>query len=363
VSFRDDLMKEPWRFDFFTVMRRFERHHEDRPRIGRAAARRDEYVVLGEDPYLEFAASNLSKVDLDAQGRVRVLSRFLGLLGPQGALPLSTTEETFHWHLERDDAFARFLDILNHRFLQLFYRAWADARPIVQHDRPDDDRFLTYLGSQIGIGSDPYRNLDSVPDLTKQAYAGLVAPKAKSASRLRALIEGLFRIEADVDEFVGSRLTFEREDRTLLGKRHCRLGEDALVGGSVYSVEDKIRVRLFAADLDQYRRFLPTGDLAEPLHDAVFMMIGEELDWDVELALPAGQAKPVRLGGFGQLGWTTWVAPKWTEDDTTMRRDARFHPAERMKQKRRTETVRHQRGEQQTWPTSASKPSLASSIV
>ena len=38
--------------------------------------------------------------------------------------------------LMRDDAFPRFLDILNHRFLQLFFRAWADARPVAQHDRP-----------------------------------------------------------------------------------------------------------------------------------------------------------------------------------------------------------------------------------
>ena len=60
---------------------------------------------------------------------LRVLVKFLGLLGPQGALPLATTEEAHHWLLTRDDAFPRFLDILNHRFLQLFFRAWADSRP------------------------------------------------------------------------------------------------------------------------------------------------------------------------------------------------------------------------------------------
>ena len=53
----------------------------------------------------------------------------------------------------RDDAFPRFLDLFNHRFLQLFFRAWADSRPIAQHDRPRDDRFIAYIGSMIGVGS------------------------------------------------------------------------------------------------------------------------------------------------------------------------------------------------------------------
>ncbi len=30
-------------------------------------------------------------------GRLRVLVKFLGLLGPQGALPLATTEEAYSW--------------------------------------------------------------------------------------------------------------------------------------------------------------------------------------------------------------------------------------------------------------------------
>jgi type VI secretion system protein ImpH len=51
------------------------------------------------------------------------------------------------------------------------------------------------------------------------------------------------------------------------------------------------------------------------------------------LAIPAGDAEPIRVGRFGQLGWTTWMAPNWTSTEA-YRRDARFHPAERMRHKR-----------------------------
>jgi type VI secretion system protein ImpH len=333
-SFAARLQDEPWRFDFYATLRRIERSFPESARIGDAAARRDEYLALGEQAYMDFPASTIAEADHDAQGRLRLFVKFLGLLGPQGALPLATTEETFHWQLARDDAFPRFLDILNHRFLQLFYRAWADSRPIAQHDRPDLDRFAAYIGSAIGLGSKPYQGLDAVPDPEKLAHAGLIGAQAKSASRLRSFLSGLFDAEVDVEQFIGMRLVFDPADRTTLGRGHCTLGGDALVGASVYSVEDKFRLRIVARDMEQFCRFLPNGDLCEPLADAVFYYLGEQFEWDVELALPVGEVKPVRLGGFGNLGWTSWMAPNWGESAGALRRDARFHPADRMRQKR-----------------------------
>jgi type VI secretion system protein ImpH len=358
LTFASDLEKEPWRFDFYATLRRIERTFSDRPRIGDSAARREDYVALGEDPYLDFPASTLNKVDRDAQGRIRVLVKFLGLLGPQGALPLATTEESFAWLLARDDAFPRFLDLLNHRFLQLFFRAWADARPIAQHERPDADRFETYLGSTIGIGSALYRNLDFVADLEKLEFAGLLGAKAKSASRLKSFLSGLFGVNCEIDQFVGSRLVFEKSERSFLGRSFSGLGVDMLLGGTVFSLEDKVRVRIFAKDLPQYCRFLPSGDFSQPLADAVFFYIGEELDWDVELAIPVAAVEALRLGRFGQLGWTSWVAPRRIADDPGLRRDARFHPGQRGQRKGRAKHSEAKGGP--PWPTSVSRSSRAS---
>jgi type VI secretion system protein ImpH len=335
VSYASDLEQEPWRFDFFTVMRRIERSFPDRARIGDSSSRRDEYATLAQDPYLDFPASNLAKVDRDAVGRLRLFVKFLGLLGPQGALPLATTQETYQWWLVRDDAFPRFLDIFNHRYIQLFFRAWADARPIAQHDRPKLDRFQAYVGSMAGMGSELYRGLDSVPDAGKLAFAGLLAPQAKSASRLKSFISGLFGVEADVDEFVGSWLAFDEGERTVLGKKGSTLGVDTLIGGSVFSVQDKIRVRIHVKTLKEYASFLPGGRRCEQLADAVFFYLGDQFDWDVELALPAGEAEAMKLGKAGRLGWTGWMSPNWAATDQRERADARFHPANRRKINRR----------------------------
>ncbi len=357
----DELTQEPWRFDFFDTMRRLERQFGRAieadpgaprdtsarpvlPRIGDAATRRDEYALLGQDPFFAFPASNLSLFAALSDRRYRIFVKFLGLLGPQGALPLATTEEAWRWNIAEDDAFPRFLDILNHRFLQLFFRAWADSRPAVQHDRPDADRFVAYVGSAIGIGSPIFAALDLVPDAGKLAYAGVLGAKAKSTTRLASVIRGMFGIEAAIEEFVGCRLELSVEDRTLLGGSLSTLGVDTMIGDSYYSVQDKIRVRLFVSDMEEYKRFLPEGSHSQALVDLLYFSLGDEIDWDVELCIPARQAPGAGLGarevGSGasawpfsaQLGWTSWLAPRSDADE--LRADARFHAAERARAKR-----------------------------
>jgi type VI secretion system protein ImpH len=330
VKLIEQMKAEPWRFDFYHTLRQIERANAGKPRIGDSATRRDQYIGLGQNPYLEFPASNLAAV-AERDGRLEIIVKFLGLLGPQGALPLPTTDESLGWLLMRDDAFPRFLDLFNDRFLQLFFRAWSNSRPIGQHDRPSQDRFIAYIGSMVGLGSKPYSNLDTVADIAKLEYAGLLAPKAKCASRLGRYLRGMFGVEVEIDEFVGSWLAFDPEDRSAIGRKHAALGKDLLLGSSVFSVEDKIRIRLYVKNFAQYEQFLPAkgSNLSRPLADAVFFYIGNELDWEVELAIPAGEVAPVKLGLGGRLGWTSWVSPNWASTDE-YRCDARFHLTERM---------------------------------
>ena len=324
MSFLDRLAAEPWRFDWLAVMRRLEREHPDKPRLGGSAARAQDFVCLSQNPYLEFPDSTIEAAERDEKGRLRVVSRFLGMFGPQGALPLTTTEEAYSWLRGRDDAFARFADIFQGRFLALFFRAWADARPIAQHDRPDEDRFRDYVGSVIGLGAAWFRQRDSVADFVKLEYAGLLAPRVKSVSRLRFFLTGLVGGRVEVDEFVGVWLTLDPSERSRLGVARSGLGTDSMLGASAFSVSDKFRIRVYARDFAHYQEFLPGAPLAEQIADAVFAYAGDEYDWDLELAIPAGEVKAARLGAGARLGWTGWMAPNWSKSDQAWRADARF---------------------------------------
>lgn len=320
------IVREPWRYDVFNVLRSIERATRGGPRIGDTARRTQDAVTLGQDPFLAFPDSNVSRARLDERGRLAIYVRFLGMLGPQGALPLALTEEVYQWHQEHDEAFPRFLDVLSQRFLQLFFRAWGDARPIVQHDRPDADRFHDYLASLVGIGTPAFRGIDSVPDIGKLAYAGLLSPRVTSASRLAAFIGDYFGVTVEIAEFMPLSLPLDPAEQTQLGAKNSALGRDVLIGASVLSFQDKFRIRIVTASLAQYETFLPGGDLAQKLADAVRFSLGDELDWDVELALPTEQAPPARLGRSGRLGWTGWMSPDRAPSREPYRRDARFRP-------------------------------------
>lgn len=328
-----DILAEPWRHDLFAVLRDQERRSAGKPRIGRSATRADEFVILSQDPFLEFAPSTIAAAAADPKGRLRLTLRFLGLFGPQGALPLTTTEEAYGWLLARDEAFARFLDVVQSRFLQLFYRAWADPRPVAQNDRPADDRFVAYIGATLGIGTPPFQGTDSLSRFARLEFAGLLGPEVRSATRLEQLIAGLFDVRVEVEQFRGIWLLFDEADRSRVGQRHATLGRDTMVGASAFTL-DKIRIRIFVRDLEQYRRFLPGGAVARQVADAVFLFSGDEVDWDVELAIPGDKVQPVTLGGGARLGWTGWMAPKL--DPEEVRTDTRFHLAERLAEDRRS---------------------------
>jgi type VI secretion system protein ImpH len=326
IGWRQLLAAEPWAHDFFWALNRHEALARDRPRLGDSATRREEYLDLGQVPFLDFPASNVASYDPKTErDKARLRVKFLGLLGPMGPLPAATTEEALRWFARRDDAFVRFLDIFNNRFLQLFFRAHSDSRPASQRLRPKDDRFRDYVGAGLGIGGPIWRDLDTLPDLQKVAFAGLLGTRGPSASRIESFVTGIFGIKAEVDQFVGSYLSLAPDEQTRLGTAHAALGDGALAGRRVLTVETRFRLRLFPATLETYERFLPIGAWSRRLVDAIANAVGFEYEWDVELVLPDDQPRPAQLGTYGRLGWTSWMRKQGSYREGTFVR-TRFSP-------------------------------------
>jgi type VI secretion system protein ImpH len=188
------LERAPYRFDFFDVLRRFECAHPEASRLGRAPRPCDEPIRLGQEASLGFPSSPMASFVPSAAGKPPRLSvHFLGLLGPNGPLPLHLTEYARdRMRNAGDRALVRFLDVFHHRILTLFYRVWADAQPTVSLDRPKEDRFGTYLGSLIGLGMPSLRNRDEFPDQAKLYFAGRFAAQTRNCEGLTAIVGAFF---------------------------------------------------------------------------------------------------------------------------------------------------------------------------
>ncbi|RJE81920.1 type VI secretion system baseplate subunit TssG, partial [Paracoccus onubensis] len=203
--------------NILALLRRLEREAPDRPRVGRSSRLRDDFVEIGQDPQLAFPAREVELAEPQHGNRTRLRAQFMGFFGPNGALPLSLTEEVLRWQEEGEDGFVQFVDILAARFYQLFFRAWSDAHAISQHDRPDEDRFGNYIAAVAGIGSPAFRQHDSFPDIARLPLVSLFGGRVRSAVRLRQMVESYFGLTADVDEHMPTWLEFEADERRGLG--------------------------------------------------------------------------------------------------------------------------------------------------
>jgi type VI secretion system protein ImpH len=328
LNFLADLEREPYRYDFYQTLRRLECMYPDKPRWGSALRPVDEPVRLGQDPDLAFAPSPLASFEFGRDGAPpRLQVRLFGLLGPNGPLPIHITEYARHrLRHSNDPTLSRFLDLFHHRFLALFYRAWAQAQPHVSRDRPSQDRYAAYIGAFVGTSPGPLRDRDSVPDLARLFHAGTLVRQVRSAEGLAAILRQYFRVPVRVEQFVGHWLVLAPRERTYLRRHGSTLGGGALLGARVWDHQSRFRLHFGPLTLAQYKAFLPfaptntggaprAGALLRKLVEWVRFYLCFELDWDVRLRLARAEVPALTLGGGGQLGWTTWLGIRRTASD------------------------------------------------
>ena len=313
------LADEPWRHDFYQALRNLETHYADKPRLGTARKPADEMLRLGQTPDLSFPPATLSAVHFDEQtGQARLEVRFFGLFGPHGPLPTHLTE----FALERlkhhsDPTFARFADMFHHRLLLLFYRAWAQAQPTVNLDRPHDDHFADQVGSLIGLGTPNHRDRDAAPDYAKLYFSGFLSHQARNADGLRAMLSAYLRSPVRIEPFTGQWLTLQPAERSRLGRPGAdsrmptsQLGAGAVLGSRVFDRQHNFRIEIGLLTLAEFEALLPGGSALPAVQALVRHYVGIELSWDLHLRLDPAERPACRPGHFGRLGWTTWIGQR-----------------------------------------------------
>ncbi len=311
------LQEKPYEFGFYQALRLIECHYKDRPRLGKSKRPVDDPIRLSQVPSLTFESSSLAEFDPGKDGKPhRLKVRMLGLLGPNGPLPLFLTE--FVQERQRkfnDQTFAKFLDIFHHRMLSLFYRAWANNEPTISFDRPESDRFSDYVGSLIGLGIPALRKRDNIPDNAKFYYSGRLSCQVKCAGGLQAMLADYFSLSVEIQEFVGEWLELPQKHVCQLGVANSTLCESLILGSRIWGSQHKFRIKLGPLNAEAYERFLPIGDKFRGLVTLVRNYVGDELAWDVNLILKWEDIPELCLDGKCRLGWTTYLGKRSDRKD------------------------------------------------
>jgi len=311
VEFLAGVSEKPYRYGFYQTVRRINCFYKNKPITGHSFKPSDDPFRLSQEPYTYFAPSTIEGLNYDKNSSYpRLSQRFLGLFGPNGPLPLHLTEYAMdrsrHHH---DHSLARFADMFHHRAVSLFYAAWAQSQPVVQYDRPDEDRFSMYVGSLIGLGLPSLTDIDAMHHVSKLGFAGHLGSLPRHVGGLVSMIKGYFNVPAQIKEFIAHWMIIPERDLFQLGSGNMNghLGMDTIIGERVWQRQDKFRVRLGPLTLERYEAFLPSGKSFKALVSAVRNYVGMELLWEVNLVLKKEEKPATCLGKSGALGWTSWL--------------------------------------------------------
>ena len=312
------LVANPTAFDFFRAVRLLEAKHVDRPRIGTSIDPREDPVRFGQRPSLAFARSTIEAFTDGGAQPHDLFVNFLGLFGPNAPLPLHITDYARDREANaKDETITAFLNIFHHRLLSLFYRAWAVNQKNVDLDRPERANFPRFVGSFFGLGMSELRHRDAISDWAKLYYSGWLSGQTRNAEGLETILRDYFQMPVRIVSFLGHWLKLPEHSV-------CRLGEapetgtlerSAVIGSRVWDCQLKFRVRIGPVDLAQLQRLLPGTETYVRMQCWVRGYSGDEFLWDMQIVLKKEEVPAVQLGMAGQLGWTSWIKSKPSEQD------------------------------------------------
>ena len=313
-----DAPVRPWRHGFLPLMRRLAAADPLQPLIGTSQRPQQENFRLGQQASLAFAPRELAKVeikaDIDQEPRVHLKLFGLGMLGPQGALPIHFTE-LVRERIEgrRDTTLADFIDLFHHRVFTHIYRAWAQSQSAAGLDRPGEELFSAYVARLAGDEPSEVQGSPLAPHARWASSAHRVRA-ARNPDGLVSTLSRFFGVTVALREYVLQWMPIAPQDQCVLGqpRRSSVLGEGAVAGEVVPDRQNRFRLVIGPLDLERYLRLTPqgasSGEDLPALIEIVRSFIGFEYLWEVELLIDSIAAPRCRLGDTTQLGWSTWMA-------------------------------------------------------
>jgi type VI secretion system protein ImpH len=314
-SVEELLFQRPYEFDFFQAVRLLGLIHPGRQMLSRLDEGPSESIRFRALASLNFPPSSV--YSLRHSDPIEMTVAFMGLTGPQGVLPEHYTELLIARLFEKDNAPAAFLDLFNHRFVALFYQAWAKHNVAASYEREQASRskghgLTQYLLDLIGMGTRGLLGRLLVSDQALLLYGGVIAQRPHSASALRGMLEDYFQLQVEILQFVGRWIPLAETDLSYLSPEglHNQLGFGAIAGDQVWNQQAGFCVQLGPIDYQRFVHFLPVGEAFAKLVNLVRYFVGQSFDFDVQLILQAAEVPWCRLSDDAsspRLGWSTWL--------------------------------------------------------
>jgi type VI secretion system protein ImpH len=324
---------DPVEVGFFELLRRLER---DGLRFGRSGGVDREPARLGQRARLAMATRDVAGFTPPGDKTpARVEVEVLGLFGPEGAMPLHMTRwimtrQSERWFAEgqggsgvtADTTFLDFCNMLQHRQLAFYWRAWGDLHPEVGVEHASGGRVMAMLETLAGVGLPGLREgnrASADPDLALRQATSL-GHQVNGVERLTGYLSDLLQVPVRLVEFIGHWMEIPQGLQTRLGQAYCGLGKGAMVGARVFQRQNRAELRLGPLSLARYLSLICDARALVALRRAIRFVAGADIDYDLRLVLARDEVPEPRLGQCA-LGRTTWLGrhPARDPDDYALR--------------------------------------------
>ncbi|MBL4630210.1 MAG: type VI secretion system baseplate subunit TssG [Paraglaciecola sp.] len=309
----DELSKnsdELYQQGFAPLLRYLDANAPLASRIGYSVSPKQDCVRFGQTALLHFHSSAFTGVRFEPKtGSYKLKNSYWGMLGINGPLPSHLTEYAIERNYRlKDKTFTEFLDVFNHRFISLFYRAWADAQPTVSHDRPEHDTFkqrLLAFSGEAQVQQDTFGQNRNV----HQFLSGLFSHKNRSSKVLSQLLSEYLHLDVSIAEFQGRWYDLEPDEQTHLGKNNISLGFDSIIGKRTYQRSFNFAINIGPISYSQYIRLLNNKQRLDSIIELTQKAVGQEYEFSINILLKAYQTQPSQLGST-KLGINSWCQDK-----------------------------------------------------
>ncbi len=336
----DRMLHAGWKFDFFQAVWLLERLCAGATPVGLRGPVTSEAIQFRPHVALGFPPTDVRRIaarpaEGDQEHRFRLDVTFMGLYGVSTPLPLHyavdvlrsvdpyaiTAEASGDTGLaQREPAAARasdtnptrdFLDLLHHRLISLFYRAWTKYRYDRAFGLPGRDSVTEYLLWLIGHSRAADEDVIGVCPLRLLRYAGVLTQHPRSAVTLEGVLTDYWDgLPVEVEQFRGRWVPLHDADRNVIGLGNCTLGVDLTVGDQVYDLSGAFTVTVGPVDWQTYLSFVPDGQRYARTQSLVELYRSDPLSFDIQVRLRAGQVPELGLtsdDAAGRLGFTSWL--------------------------------------------------------
>ncbi len=309
---KSDLLSNGRAFSFFQVMRLLRLLETTKSTVPGSDSPENGNIRVKPKLSLAFPSSDVDRVEekVTKEGSsFNIIANFLGLYGVSSPLPTFYTEDILSEALEDQTVSRDFIDIINHRIYELFFKCVTKYRQTFQVVEDGNNEHVQRLYSLVGLGEDKLR--ENIPaSYCLPRYIGLFTQFPRSAMGLKTLIQdALGEIPVAVIPCIKRNVKIPADQRISLGVKNGALGTDCFLGDEIEDKSGKFRLRIGPMNKKNFLSCSPGNEGFKKFVFLTNLYMVEPLDYDIELIMEKDQKKTTCLGdtNWSSLGVNTWI--------------------------------------------------------